>query len=197
MSKQFNHNHINLLMHAFNLDPMFTKLFNGTYKYRQMKAFFKFIYVRNQLMKGIYLTDSEDHPNYVAFIETPKNRYKYPFLNKVRLIIEMIKLAFYIPLKSLNFLSQYDLITSKQRPSESHYYLTMIGVSVEKKGQGIGKEVINRIHQIVIDDLETTMICLDTENKNNVTYYEHLGYKLTQEIYVNDFSIYCMTWKQS
>ena len=73
----------------------------------------------------------------------------------------------------------------------------MIGVSVEKKGQGIGKKVINKIHQIVISDVNTKMICLDTENKNNVTYYERLGYKLTNEVLTDHFSIYCMTWKQS
>ena len=197
MIQQFNQQHIHLLIDAFENDPMFVNLFKGLSKHHQMKAFFKFIYLRNHLMKGIYLTDSEEHLSYVAFIETPKNNHKYTLISKARLSVEMLKLAFYIPLKSLNLLSQYDRITSEQRPFENHYYLTMIGVSVEKKGQGIGKKVINKIHQIVISDVNTKMICLDTENKNNVTYYERLGYKLTNEVLTDHFSIYCMTWKQS
>lgn len=192
MNNSFNHQHIQLLMNAFQKDPMFVKLFKGSKKHRQMKAFFKFIYTKNQLLHGIYLTDSKDHPSFVAFIETPKNNRKYPLIVKIHLNLEMLKLAFYIPLKSLNFLSQYDAITLKQRPSENHYYLTMIGVSPEKQGQGIGKQVINNIHKIVIDDPDVSSICLDTENIKNVSYYEYLGYKLNHEEKISNFTIYCM-----
>lgn len=196
MSNSFNHQHIHLLINAFHKDPMFVKLFKGSTRNRQMKAFFKFIYKRNQLMHGIYLTDSENNPSFVAFIERPKN-IRYPLINRIKLNLEMLRLVFYIPLKSLNLLSQYDAITLKQRPRENHYYLTMIGVSPERQGQGIGKQVINKIHKIVIDDLNASIICLDTENDNNVSYYEHLGYKLTQEVKTSDdLTIYCMLWKQ-
>lgn len=192
MSNPFNNEHIQLLINAFQNDPMFIKLFKGSTKNRQMKAFFKFIYKRNQLKHGVYMTDSKDNPSYVAFIETPKNRHNYVLMDKIQLYIEMLKLAFYIPLKSLNFLSQYDAITLRQRPSENHYYLTMIGVSPEKQGQGIGKMVINNIHKMVIDNPEASIICLDTENFRNVSYYERLGYSLIHEVKISNVSIYCM-----
>ena len=196
MKQKFNDQHIQLLTHAFENDPMFDTLFKGINKHRQMKAMFNFIYKRNQLMQGIYLTDSEENPSYVAFIEKPKNQHKVALINVFRLIVEMFKLVFNIPIESLIYLSQYDAITTRNRPRENHYYLTMIGISVTKLGQGIGREVINKIHQIVINDKEVTMICLDTENKNNVTYYQQFGYKLIKEINVKDLQIYCMTLKK-
>lgn len=191
MSNPFNNEHIQLLINAFQKDPMFVKLFNGPTKNRQMEAFFKFIYKRNQLKHGIYLTDAKDHPNFVAFIETPNVR-RYSLFNRVRLNLEMLKLAFYIPIKSLNFLSRYDATTIKQRPRDKHYYLTMIGVSPEKQGQGIGEMVINNIHKMVIDNPESSIICLDTENFRNVSYYERVGYSLIHEVKISNVSIYCM-----
>lgn len=192
MSNHFNNEHIQLLICAFQKDPMFVELFKGPRKQRQMQAFFRFIYKRNQLMDGIYLTDSSNNPSYVAFIETPKNRHSYLLRGKIQLHLEMLKLAFYIPIKSLNFLSRYDAATMKQRPREKHFYLTMIGVSPEKQGQGIGKMVISTIHKMVTDDPEVSSICLDTENLKNVLYYEHLGYSLIHEAKISSISIYCM-----
>lgn len=192
MNNHFNNEHIQLLINAFQKDPMFVELFKGPRKERQMQAFFRFIYKRNQLMDGIYLTDSRNNPSYVAFIETPKNRHSYLLRSKIQLHLEMLKLAFYVPLKSLNFLSRYDAATMKQRPHEKHFYLTMIGVSPEKQGQGIGKMVINTIHKMVIDDPEVSIICLDTENLKNVQYYERLGYLLIYEAKISNISIYTM-----
>lgn len=196
MNQSFNDQHINLLIDAFENDPMFVNLFKGSQKHRQMKAFFKFIYTRNQLMQGIYLTDKDHNPSYVAFVEKPKNKQNYTFIRKTQLILEMLRLVFYIPMKSLNYLSRYDSVTSKQRPSEHHYYLTMIGVSSKKQGQGFGKKVINQIHQIAFDNLDVPIICLDTENVKNVSYYERMGYTLTNQVEVSKLLIYFMQWKQ-
>jgi ribosomal protein S18 acetylase RimI-like enzyme len=196
MNNNFNDQHISLLINAFQNDPMFTKLFKGSRRNHQMNAFFKFIFIRNQLMNGIYLTDSSEKPNYVAFIEIPKNKQNYTFIRKVRLLLEMLRLVFYIPLKSLNYLSQYDSITAKQRPREKHYYLTMIGVSSEKQGQGFGKQAIDQIHQIASENLDVPIICLDTENVKNVSYYERIGYRLTNRVEVSKLTIYFMKWEK-
>lgn len=196
MNHNFNEQHIHLLIHAFQNDPMFIELFKGSSRNRQMSAFFRFVYKRNQFMHGIYLTDSCDNPSYVAFIEKPKSKRKFTLINLIQLNLEMLRLVFYIPIKSLNFLSQYDAITLKQRPREAHYYLTMIAVSSEKQGQGLGKKLINNIHQLVTDNLNVPIICLDTENDKNIPYYEHLGYKLINQIEVSNFTIYCMAWSK-
>jgi ribosomal protein S18 acetylase RimI-like enzyme len=196
MNNYFNDQHIKLLTGAFQNDPMFTKLFKGSRRHHQMNAFFKFIFIRNQLMNGIYLTDSSEEPNYVAFIEIPKNKQNYTFIRKLRLLLEMLRLVLYIPLKSLNYLSQYDSITVKQRPREDHYYLTMIGVSYEKQGQGFGKQIIDQIHQIASDNLDVPIICLDTENFKNVSYYGRFGYRLTNQVEVSKLTIYFMQWKK-
>ena len=143
-------------------------------------------------MEGIYLTDASNNPSYVAFIETPKHRHRYSLKSKIQLYFEMLKLILFIPLKSLNFLSRYDVATMKHRPREKHLYLTMIGVSPEKQGQGIGKMVINTLHKMVIDDPEVSGIGLDTENLSNVLYYERLGFSLIQEVKVSSISVYCM-----
>lgn len=192
MDNPFSKKHIELLIHAFEQDPMFIKLFKGPRKHRQMNAFFTFVYQRNQLLNDMYLTDDDINPSYVCFIEKPKQRVKLSLKTRLKLILKMLALTCYIPIRSLNFLSRYDAVTKKQRPKENHYYLTMIAVSKEKQGLGIGKTVINTIHDMVIKDPDTHSICLDTENVKNVSYYEHLGYKLTHESKVNGLCIYHM-----
>lgn len=192
MDNIFSNKHIELLIHAFEQDPMFIKLFKGPRKHRQMKAFFRFVYQRNQLLGDLYLTDDDINPSYICFMEKPKHRFKLSLKVRLKLILKMLTLTCYIPIRSLNFLSRYDVVTKKQRPKENHCYLTMIAVSKEKQGLGIGKTVINNIHDMIIKDLDTHSICLDTENLKNVSYYEHLGYKLVHESKVNGLSIYHM-----
>lgn len=190
MNRHFNHHHLDLLIQAFKKDPMFIKLFYGPKKEQQMASFFKFIYKRNQLMAGKYLSDSDHAPTYVAFLERPKNHKS--IVKNIKLKFEMFKLLFHIPYKSLNFLSKYDKITLEHRPNKDHYYLTMIGVNPQKQGQGIGKKVIETIHQLVKDDAKAASICLDTENYANVVYYKYLGYVLTHQEKIDDLTIYCM-----
>lgn len=197
MQPHFNESHIQLLIHAFEHDPMIVKLFKGKHKQQQLRSFFRFIYVRNTLMSGIFLTDNNEHPSYVAFIEIPRHKRKFLLVKMLQLYVEMIKLAHYIPLRYLRFLSIYDRITIKHRPRENHYYLTMLAVASHKQGQGIGKNVLNLIHKIVHEDDETSRICLDTQNKDNVNFYERLGYTLTQAVKVKDLVIYCMMWSKN
>ncbi len=192
MNDKFSNKHIELLIHAFEQDPMFIKLFKGPKKHRQMKAFFRFVYQRNQLLGNTFLSDSHIKPSYVCFIEKPKRRHKIRLKDKFKLALKMVTLTFHIPIKSLNFLSKYDTVTKKQRPKEKHYYLTMIGVSPEKQGLGIGKMVINSIHEMVLKDLGVFSICLDTENSLNVSYYERLGYRLTHKSKIRGLPIYHM-----
>lgn len=190
MKNNFNHHHLDLLIQAFKKDPMFVHLFVGPKREKQMASFFKFIYKRNQLMKGKYLTDSKQSPSYVGFLEGPYHQMS--IIKKMVLKFEMFKLLFYMPYKSLNFLSKYDKTTQEHRPKQSHYYLTMIGVSPQKQGQGIGKKVITTIHQMVKEDPKASCICLDTENHANVLYYSYLGYVLSHQEKIDKLTIYCM-----
>lgn len=192
MDRDFNQEHIRLLMDAFKEDPMFDTLFKGHKRHKQMKAFFRFVYIRNRLLNGVYLTDSKENPTYVGFVETPNNCKKETNRYKMRIRFEMFRLVFFIPLKSLQFLSKYDAITVKHRPNESHYYLTMVAVAPKYQGKGIGKTLINSIHNIVRVDANASSIYLDTENSRNVSYYESLGYDLVCEEKISNVSIYCM-----
>lgn len=196
MKANFNENHITLLIKAFEHDPMIVKLFKGEHKEKQMRAFFNFIYVRNKLFSGIYLTDAMDNPSYVAFIEIPRHKRLMSLTKRMRLYIEMVNLVRYIPLKYLRFLSLYDTIVTKNCPKDHHYYLTMLAVASTKQGKGIGTALLDRIHNVVIADEDTAIICLDTQNKDNVAYYERHGYLLTQAVKVTDLVIYCMAWKK-
>lgn len=192
MQRPFHKQHIDLLIDAFKKDPMFVKLFKGEKKDRQMRAFFKFVYLRNRYMNGLYITDSNDEPSYVAFVEKPFEITRINIINKLRIQFEMLRLTFFIPFKSLRLLSKYEAITAKHRPKDTHYYLTMIAVCRNMQGQGLGKKVIEQIHSMVSKDSKVSSICLDTENIKNVSYYEKLGYELVCEEQLEEVSIYCM-----
>lgn len=59
-----------------------------------------------------------------------------------------------------------------------HLHLNMVGVRQRARGQGLGRMLIEQVHLLSRKDAESKGVTLNTEDANNVSLYEHLGYKL-------------------
>lgn len=185
-----NETHVTLLAKAFAEDPLFLYLFPNKNSFNYRKKLIRFLIKRNQLSDDLLLTDDQQHPGCVAIIDLPANLPRVSFLNKLRVKIAMAVLTFQLPFHALRSLTKYRELTSSTAPEEPHYYVTMIGVDPASQGKGLGKSVLKKIHEIAASSSHP--VALDTENEQNVAYYEHLGYELTAVRDLDGLPVYCM-----
>ena len=64
------------------------------------------------------------------------------------------------------------------QPESPHLHLNMIGVRIAAQGEGVGRVLINHVHDLSRRDPTSTGVSLTTEDPANVPLYEHLGYEL-------------------
>ena len=69
----------------------------------------------------------------------------------------------------------------------------MIAVDPSSQRKGIGKKVLRELHEIAESSQSSYPIALDTENHQNVAYYESFGYELKDTKILDGLRIYCMT----
>ncbi|SHN27350.1 GNAT family N-acetyltransferase [Gracilibacillus kekensis] len=184
-----NETHIDLLSRAFENDPMFIHLLSNKYR---SKKLIRFILKQNRLLDGLVLTDDMNDPSYVAIVDRPRNLRHVSIWAKVKLNIEMFLLLFRLPFHVLRFLTNYQKTTFSIAPNQPHYYITMIGVDPSHQGKGIGKKVLREIHEIAESSQPAYPVALDTENQQNVAFYERVGYELMDTKIIDGLEIYCM-----
>jgi ribosomal protein S18 acetylase RimI-like enzyme len=64
--------------------------------------------------------------------------------------------------------------------SPAHWYVMVVGVSPEARGQGLGRTLLEPIMNRA--DAEGLPCYLETAQPDNVSFYEHLGFKKIQEV---------------
>ncbi|WP_058306149.1 GNAT family N-acetyltransferase [Gracilibacillus massiliensis] len=184
-----NQSHIDLLSSAFEHDPMFVHFLSNK---KTSKKLITFIIKQNRLLDGLALTDDKSVPSYVAIVDRPKNLRNVSIWAKVKLNIEMFLLLFQLPFHVLRFLTKYQKATFSVAPNQPHYYLTMIGVDPPHQGKGIGIKVLREIHKIAESSQPAYPVALDTENPQNIAFYERVGYGLMDTKTIDGLEIYCM-----
>ena len=76
-------------------------------------------------------------------------------------------------------------------PKEPHHHLNMIGICPAFKGQGMARQLINAVEELVSLHPSSSGVSLNTEVESNINFYLHLGYKMIGQTNV-DKNI--MTW---
>jgi len=71
-------------------------------------------------------------------------------------------------------------------PGQPHYYLAMLGVVPEARGRGLGRGLLDRLHDLSAEDVESTGVCLTTEAHTNLALYEHFGYRVLGRVVTPD-----------
>ncbi|MCJ8312317.1 MAG: GNAT family N-acetyltransferase [Saccharospirillaceae bacterium] len=114
---------------------------------------------------------------------------------KERLSINLIKrtimLILNFKLPTLIRLLKLQSIIHKQLPAKGEYfYLNMLAVLPDKRGQGVASELINPILEICQTNNVSTY--LETSNINNIELYKKKGFSISKTINFNSVSFYFM-----
>jgi GNAT superfamily N-acetyltransferase len=67
-------------------------------------------------------------------------------------------------------------------PSVPHVHLDMLGVRGRSQRRGIGRLLLDRVHEFSRDRPDSQGVTLTTENPANVELYRHFGYQLTGHV---------------
>ena len=60
-----------------------------------------------------------------------------------------------------------------------HYYIMTIGVLPERQGMGLGKKLMSKV--IEISEVSNKPCYLETQNKNNVPFYQSFGFEIVSD----------------
>ena len=69
-------------------------------------------------------------------------------------------------------------IAERARPAEPHFYLPILAVHPDFQGSGCGRALLGALQSRSERHPCSEGVCLETENPNNVPFYEHIGYRV-------------------
>jgi len=85
--------------------------------------------------------------------------------------------------------TRYDAFTSATQQfaiSAPHHHLNMIGARRSHQGRGLARRLLEAAHDLSGSDPHSTGVSLTTENRRNLTLYEHVGYRVYGHARVTD-----------
>lgn len=77
-------------------------------------------------------------------------------------------------------------------PHEPHWYLGVLGVDPDYQGRGQGTALLKAFLRRV--DADTAPSYLETDRRENVPFYERVGFETVREVSVLDVPVWCM-WR--
>ena len=89
-------------------------------------------------------------------------------------------------------LELFEKSCAKVEPAEPHYFLGMIGVRPESRGKGYARPILDEVKNMSIADSTSTGVCLSTEDIENVSLYQHFGYRIIAETDIDELHSWCM-----
>lgn len=185
-------NCVKVIASAFKNDPLFTHTFSTD---EEKELFSRFLIKKALALgeNGLVVKENDTIIGVASFEKDSGNMIK-SLLKMMRFdfIREVLKLKRMMPSEGFAFFNQYMRFTTSVRPKQPHHYLIFIGIAPEAQGRGIGRDILEEIHEKVDADPESLGIGLDTENEANVAYYEKFGYKLIEKRAINQVTVYAM-----
>ena len=89
-------------------------------------------------------------------------------------------------------LERYERESDRDAPEEPHHFLGVIGVHPESQGLGFGRILMDEVARMSRDHPHSTGVCLNTESRHNVRFYEHLGYRVIGHRAIDGLETWCM-----
>lgn len=168
-----------VLCEAFINDPMINTIVkNDKQKMVRMEIFFN-IMLKYALSKGYLYTN--DKKNCCAAWIKPEYYDDASYIKLTNIISWIKVIGFDRVLKVLRV--YYNL--SKYQPKFKNYYLMFLGIQPEIQGKGLGSQIMKPM--IEISDNESMPIYLETSNKNNVSFYQKLNFRVIHEVNEDNF----------
>ena len=127
-------------------------------------------FLRNDLVMGV---TAEGRIVAVANINRPGERESPPRLSELR---EQVWRELGDDARSRY--EAYGEAAGKFVVVQPHYHLGMIGVRRASAGQGLGRRLLDALHERSEHDVESRGVTLNTEDPKNVPLYQHFGYRV-------------------
>jgi GNAT superfamily N-acetyltransferase len=128
-------------------------------------------FLRNDLVMGV--TTAEGRIVAVANVNRPGEREPPPGLGELR---EQVWRE--VGDEARSRYEAYGEAAGKFAVVEPHYHLGMIGVRRTSAGQGLGRRLLDALHERSQRDVESHGVSLNTEDPKNVPLYQHFGYRV-------------------
>ncbi|MHC1750533.1 MAG: GNAT family N-acetyltransferase [Cellulosilyticaceae bacterium] len=116
------------------------------------------------------------------------------FVRIIKGILKSLKMLRYITMKQFIIISKTVRSTSStwiyEKVEGDYIHIDLLVVQKEYRGQKLGKKII----QYVLREAKKVQlpVTLETQNKENVKLYEHLGFKTVKTFNYKQLTQYCM-----
>lgn len=157
--------------------PLHDWFAKGTYDGEVTKQIIH-ISLKTMINDGIIYADSEEINGFAMWL--PPN---YPGVNALAFLFSGgIKLIMYAGLGIVDRLLSYESYAMKlkeKNSSSEDWYLYNLSVVKDKQGKGIASKLLKPMLKLL--DKQNKGCYLETNKKENVSLYEHFGFKLMEE----------------
>jgi GNAT superfamily N-acetyltransferase len=123
----------------------------------------------------------------VALISEPGGAPPPPELEALR-----AELAASIGDEALARLERYEEESDVDAPQEPHHFLGVLGVRPGNQGRGLARILLDELARMCAAHPESTGVCLNTEDADNVPLYEHMGYRVLGRRTIDSLETWCM-----
>ncbi len=159
---------------AFENDPLMKYVFSGPAYSRHIGDLFRFVCeARLELGWPIIGTSSDGRLAGVACLSPPEDKAWPPSLAE-----KYDRFRSSINPESFDRLGRFSRLSRKHAPGQSHFYLAAIGVRPEFQGRGFSRVLLDAVGEMAESHAESTAVYLETTRPENVTLYEHFGYRV-------------------
>lgn len=89
-------------------------------------------------------------------------------------------------------LASYENLADRHMPSQSHYYLGVLGVAPDYKGRSIGSALIRSFCGLSAADPRSAGVYLETAGPANLPFYRRAGFVETGQGPLGNATLWCM-----
>ncbi len=167
---------IEVFIAAFEKDPLMNYFFGNEY-HSLAKYLWQYVDdltpILDLLLLGAFV---ESKLQGVAFITPPEvdNTGKQEEVDRLD-----EQLASAVGEAAIMRMEAYSRIKEANKPKQPHFYLNTLSVIPESQGKGVGKALMAELHKISAAQPQSSGIALDTENEQNLNFYQKLGYSVS------------------
>lgn len=92
--------------------------------------------------------------------------------------------------------NKYGNLCDETIPSGPYHYLGILGVLPKCQGQGHGRQLLEAVLEDAGNHPESLGVCLNTESKRNLPFYNQSGFTVFKSIPVDSIHTWGMVWEK-
>lgn len=123
-----------------------------------------------------------------ALVNQPHDR---TFLNRFE--DGLVRIRAELGEESFQRLQRFEKVSEVNEPTESHYFVGMLGVTPEEQGRGHARLLLEHVRAMA-QAQGCGGVALSTEDPENLPFYRHIGFELLGEGRVDDLSTWSLWW---